>query len=178
MPLLLGTLVHEEPAPPEHWKAALRLLSASVREAVELRWKELAATEIVLGEMAEAFGADCCHQRLRAALDAVRGKLIDLYEAVIPFAGSFSLPEPDDRLVNSTRGHVDWDALKSPEQAGANATTQDRRAWLSQNERAVLEEIEARWKDEAQSLTPLREVTKDVPALPLGRRRSKQRRPY
>lgn len=124
---------------------------SSVREAVEVRWQELAATEIVLGEMAEAFGADCCHQRLRAALDAVRRKLIELYEGIVPFAGSFSLAEPEERFVNGTRGHVDWNALKSPEQGAANARPPDRRAWLSQNERAALEEIEARWRDEARS---------------------------
>jgi hypothetical protein len=175
VPLLLGTLIHEEDAPPPDWASAVRSLATSVREAVEVRWQELAATETVLGEMAEAFGADCCHQRLRNALDAVRKKLMELYEAILPFAGRFRLPEPDARFLENFHDRVDWDAFESPELVEANVRAQDRLAWLSQDERAALEEIEARWKGEAQSLkaTPARDISRDVPVLPAGRRRRK-----
>lgn len=176
VPLLFGTLVHEEPPPPEHWRAAVSALSSSVREAVEVRWKELAATEIVLAEMAEAFGADCCHQKLRASLDAVRAKLVELYEAIIPFTGSFSLPEPEEHFLRGTRDHVEWQAFKGSSDAIGDVTIASSRSWLKENDRLALEALEAHWKDEAQSLKSAvaNDVVRNVPALPSGRRRSRE----
>ena len=175
VPRLLGVAIGEEEPPPEDWKSAVTCLAASVREAVEVRWQELAATEIALGELSQAFGADCCHPSLRDTLDAVRKKVIDLYQAALSFTAPFALPEPAERYLENARGRVDWDALKSPEQAAAGVTPQDRRAWLGKDARAALEEIEACWKAEAQSLkpSPAHDINRDVPALPAGRRRRK-----
>jgi hypothetical protein len=100
---------------------------------------------------------------------------VDHYASVLLFTGPFRLPEPADRYLENARGRVDWDALKSPEQAAASVSPQDRRAWLGKDERAAMEEIEACWKAEAQSLkpSPPHDITRDVPALPAGRRMRK-----
>ncbi len=177
IPRLLGVALHEEDPPPENWEGAIRSLSDSVREAVEVRWQDLAATEIALGELAEAFGADCCNPKLREVLDAVRRKLLDHYASVLLFTGPFRLPEPAERFLEIARSRVDWDAFKSKEDQ-ATSHQQSQRAWLSQEQRAALEEIEARWKDEARSLkpSPARDIIRGVPALPAGPRRRKPRR--
>jgi hypothetical protein len=168
----------------ETWEAivaadALRSLSDSAREAVEVRWQDLAATEIALGELAEAFGADCCHPKLREALDAVREKLLDQYRSVLLFTDPFRLPEPADRYLESARSRIEWESFRSKEDQTTSLQQQAQRAWLSQGQRAALEEIEARWKDEARSLKPsaARDITRDVPALPAGRRRRKPAKP-
>jgi hypothetical protein len=175
IPRLLGVALHEEDPPPENWEGAIRSLSDSVREAVEVRWQDLAATEIALEELAEVFGADCCHPKLREVLDAVRRKLLDHYEAALLFATPFRLPEPAERYLENARGRVDWEAFKSKEEQATSHQQQSQRAWLSQEQRAALEEIEARWKDAARSLkpSPARDITRDVPVLPAGRRRRK-----
>jgi hypothetical protein len=175
VPRLLGVAIREEEPPPEDWKSAVTCLAASVREAVEVRWQELAATEIALGELAQAFGADCCHPSLRDTLDAVRKKVIDLYQAALPFTAPFALPEPAERYLENARGRVDWDALKLAADADAVLLSVDKRAWLRQEERIALEEIEAQWKEEARSQkpSPSRDINRDVPALPAGRRRRK-----
>ena len=74
--------------------AAARFLPVEVREAAEIRWKELAATAISADCRAHLSRDDLCHRRLRDALDAVHKKLFDLDEAVLPFAGPFGLLEP------------------------------------------------------------------------------------
>jgi hypothetical protein len=126
--------------------------------------------------MPDALGGNCCHRRLRDALDAVRKKLLDLYEAVLPFSDPFRLPEPADRFLEIARSRVDWDAFKSKEDE-ATSHQQSQRAWLGKDERAALEEIEACWKAEAQSLkpSPARDISRVVPVLPAGRRTKKPR---
>ena len=109
----------------------------------------------------------------------MRTKLLDLYESVLPFTDPFLLPEPADWYLENARGRVDWDALKSPEQAAASVSPQDRWAWLGKDERAALEEIEACWKAEAQRLkpSPACDISRVVPVLPAGRRRRKPAKP-
>jgi hypothetical protein len=176
IPRLCGVIVIEEPSPPDNWEDAVRSLATSVRQELEVRWQELAATEVTLGQLAEAFGADCCHPSLRDVLDALRKKVVDLYQAVLPFTVPFALPEPAERYLENARGRVDWDALKLAADADAVLLSVDKRAWLRQEERIALEEIEAQWKEEARSQkpSPARDVTRDVPALPAGRRRRKE----
>jgi hypothetical protein len=96
------SLRHGEEAPSSERLAAL--LSDTLRDGTVVRARELAAVELVLGELAgELDGEDLLHPHIRSLLDAGKAKLQELREEMEPFGVVVEPQEPPDFLVEQLR---------------------------------------------------------------------------
>jgi hypothetical protein len=110
------------------------VLVASVREAVELRWRELRAVEIVLEEVAKEFdGEDPATPRLRRQIEEAKKKVKDIREGVGLFGQQPDLPEPDEELLEQVRQvlmlHV-WPPTRYGDPDCPSAVSQARWPWF------------------------------------------------
>jgi hypothetical protein len=141
LPQLWGKPTQDDPPVPPNWQAAARTLADELKACVLVRWREAAAMEQVLDEMAEALGEPLVHHAVREALVACERKVLDLYEASQRFTGRYSLPEPTEEEIGKFRGWANVEALRAI--GGQAEPKRGRRDWLGREEREELERLEA-----------------------------------
>lgn len=79
-------------------------VGTTLREGIELRWRELLEVEQVLQEIAEEFdGEDPARPRERQVLTQGKNELKELHEQVQEYVGPFDLPGPDEEETEQMR---------------------------------------------------------------------------
>jgi hypothetical protein len=131
-------------------------LVGELQRAVGLGWSNYAEHTVVLAELGEAFGEEMVHAGLSVRLDALRRKLLELYEALQRF-GSFPLPKPDPDNIDKLRSWVRWEYIR-PESTSPSTLLTTGRGWMRSEELAELEALETRLAEELRSRGPARRV--------------------
>jgi len=116
----------DDATPPADWSEAREWLTASLRRAVELRFREYQAMRLVLQEMAQLLGEDLSHVEVRRPLDAIGAKIFDMYAGLQELTGRWELPDVDSATLAAFREYVDWEALREPPLPGVPGVQSDR----------------------------------------------------
>jgi len=92
---------------PKHSTRANEIAEAvgtTLREGIQMRWRELLEVELVLEEIAPEFdGEDPARPRERQALAEGKEKLRELHQQVQEYVGPFDLPGPDEEEMEQMR---------------------------------------------------------------------------
>ena len=86
-----GRQIGEDDPLPATWEGAVETLTRQMRRSVEVRWRGVLMFEEAFSLGSAAFGHDIVHARMRVAVVALRAKVLDLHQAMQPFA-AFALP--------------------------------------------------------------------------------------
>jgi len=79
-------------------------VATTLREGIQLRWRELLGVERVLEKIAADFdGEDPAHPRKRRVLSVGKEKLEELHAQVQKYVGPFDLPGPDNDEMEQMR---------------------------------------------------------------------------
>ncbi|MCK9519799.1 MAG: hypothetical protein M0R74_12365, partial [Dehalococcoidia bacterium] len=143
MPLAWGQKAGEDKPVPSTWPEARERLLDDCRGNVSIRWQELAAMEIALGELADALGEEMTHLDLREGLDRCQAKVLELHAALTNLGERFKLPEPDERHLAVAREYVSIDSLSDEREK--QTAGREPRDWLPEQQRDELERLEAEW---------------------------------
>ena len=92
LPMTRGRQIGEDDPLPDTWEEARETLNFQMRRNVEVRWRGVLIFEEAFALGSAAFGHDIVHARMRVAVVALRAKVLDLHQAMQPFA-AFALPE-------------------------------------------------------------------------------------
>jgi hypothetical protein len=117
LPLFWGTRAwpDDDRPDPDNLVTLRDHLAFETRRALELRWRELLAERVVLGELNDLFGESMVHHDLADLLDKVEAKILELYEALCRRGERFPLPERDEPRIASLREWVRWGDIGSAE---------------------------------------------------------------
>ena len=143
LPMTWGRKVGEDDPIPHTWEEALETLTRQMRSAVETRWRGVLGFEEAFALGSAAFGHDIVHAWMRVAVVALRAKVLDLHQAVQPFA-AFALPELSVEDHDQAAQYFDLAALRGPS---------ERKGTREQMWPAKLAEVEA---EEARLAADLR----------------------
>ena len=81
-----------------------KAVGTRLREGIQLRWRELRSTELVLEELAGEFdGEEPTRPWEREALDDGKTRLEELHRVAQAYVGPFKLPGPDDEEMEQVR---------------------------------------------------------------------------
>ncbi len=139
---------------PATWQEARDHLVLDYQRAVELRWQDYLARGTVLSELSELLGENMVHEvGVGGPLEAIRRKVLELYEAGQGLAGRFPLPDPGPASVERLRGWVRWDDVREAPAESPPASTNGR-GWMRPDDLAELEALEARLAGELRSGHP------------------------
>ena len=92
LPMTHGRQIGEDHPVPATWEEAVETLTVQMRRALETRWRGVLMFEEAFALGCAAFGHDILHARLRGGVAALRAKVLDLHQAMLPFE-AFTLPE-------------------------------------------------------------------------------------
>jgi hypothetical protein len=76
---------------------------ARFKESVLSVWRQLRAIDVLVDEVAEAFGEDPCVPAVREVLDNNKERVMELHKDAQRYAGEFALEEPGDEQVDEIR---------------------------------------------------------------------------
>jgi hypothetical protein len=101
---LVGRKLGHSPKDPARANRVADVLGTTLREGIQMRWRELLEVELVLEEIAPEFdGEDPARPRERQALAEGKKELKELHQQVQEYVGSFDLPGPDEEEMEQMR---------------------------------------------------------------------------
>ena len=116
LPRAHGRQVGEDDPIPENWEEAVETLAAQIRRALETRWRGVLMFEEAFALGCAAFGHDVVHTRVRNAVVALRAKVLDLHQAMLPFE-AFTLPDMTSEEHKQATEYFDLAALRGTGEA-------------------------------------------------------------
>ena len=142
LPILWDRLLDDNEPLPRDWHEARERLVREVTGDLKLRWTEQIAMRRVADELESEMGEGMVHVENRNPAEAIGRKILELQEGLEALVEPIELGLPTEEQLKSARDYVDWDALRPP--APNFALNGDGRPWMTVEERAELEELEAR----------------------------------
>ena len=135
----------EEEVEPADLEGLREHLAFALRRTVELRWRELLALRVVLGELSDIFGEAMVHHEPAGILDQIEATVLALYEGLCRRGERFPLPARDEERITGFRSWMRWEDLKEPAAFGQSS---DAVRWLPPGMQEQLEALEARLAEE------------------------------
>ena len=106
-----GRQIGEDDPLPDTWEQALETLILQMRRNVEVRWRGVLIFEEAFALGSAAFGQEIVHARMRAAVTALRIKVLELHQAMQPFE-TFALPKLTADEHAQASDYFDLDVLR------------------------------------------------------------------